>query len=259
MPPLAAIERFFERLFERPSARLFRTRVQPVQIQRRIERAMETGRRPTSDRSLVPNRFVVHLHPDELAGFDGVADELASGLADEALSFARAHHYALADRPRVDLVADPAMPRSDMRIEARFASAAAAEPGLSESGVEVPARPSEHVDPTATVVFTVPRSTSPRAVLHVTDPDGQTRTFAIEAGGLSIGRAEDNDLVARDGRVSRHHGRIVGRRGTLVYADLGSTNGSKVNGEPVSEVVLGVDDQLQVGDTILVLEVEDPG
>jgi hypothetical protein len=257
MPPLAAIERFFERLFERPSARLFRTRVQPVQIQRRIERAMETGRRPTADRTLVPNRFIVHLHPDELAGFDGVADELASGLADEALSFARAHHYALADRPRVDLVADPTMPRSDIRVDGRFASAPAPEREPADDGAGRHA-PADLADPTPTVVFTVPRSSAPRAVLHVTDPDGRSREVPIEAGGLTIGRADDNDLVARDGRVSRHHGRIVGRRGTLVYADLGSTNGSKVNGEPVTEVVLGVGDQLQVGDTFLVLEVEDP-
>jgi hypothetical protein len=257
MPPLAAIERFFERLFERPSARLFRTRVQPVQIQRRIERAMETGRRPTADRTFVPNRFIVHLHPDELAGFDGVADELASGLADEALSFARAHHYVLPDRPRVDLVADPAMPRSDIRVEARFASAPTTERASAGDGPSSDT-PDDPADPVATVVFTIPRSSAPRATLQVTDPDGRSRAFVIEAGGLTIGRAEDNDLVARDGRVSRHHGRILGRRGTLVYADLGSTNGSKVNGEPVTEVVLGVGDQLQVGDTILVLEVEDP-
>ena len=257
MPPLAAIERFFERLFERPSARLFRTRVQPVQIQRRIERAMETGRRPTADRTLVPNRFIVHLHPDELAGFDGVADELASGLADEALSFARAHHYALADRPRVDLVEDPAMARSDIRVDARFASAPAPERETTEDGPGSDT-PADGADPAPTVVFTIPRSSAPRATLHVTDPDGRSREFAIEAGGMTIGRADDNDLVARDGRVSRHHGRIVGRRGTLVYADLGSTNGSKVNGEPVTEVVLGVGDQVQVGDTVLVLEVEDP-
>ena len=45
-----------------------------------------------------------------------------------------------------------------------------------------------------------------------------------------------------------------------MYTDLGSTNGSRVNGEPVVEVVLGVGDRLQVGDTTLVLEVdEDPG
>ena len=69
MPPLAAIERFFERLFERPSARLFRTHLQPIQIQRRIERAMETrpAARVATGRSC-PNRYVVHLHPDDLAG-----------------------------------------------------------------------------------------------------------------------------------------------------------------------------------------------
>ena len=94
-----------------------------------------------------------------------------------------------------------------------------------------------------------------RAVLRVTDPDGHTRDVVVEAGGLTIGRAIDNDLVAVDGRVSRHHGRIVGRRGTLVYADLGSTNGSRVNGVPVTEVVLGVGDRLEVGDTALVVEV----
>ena len=52
MPPLAAIERFFERLLERPSARLFRARLQPVQLQRRIERAMEAERLASADRTL---------------------------------------------------------------------------------------------------------------------------------------------------------------------------------------------------------------
>lgn len=255
MPPLAAIERFFERLFERPSARLFRMHVQPVQIQRRIERAMETGRRPTSERTFVPNRFIVHLHPDDLAAFVGMADELASGLADEALSFARAHRYVLTDRPRVDLVADPTVQRADIRVDARMSSAQVAErPGRSGEADE-PSDRGEPADPTATAVFTLPRPTAPRATLQVIDPDGRTREVVIEAGGLSIGRAEDNDLVARDVRVSRHHGRIVGRRGTLVYLDLGSTNGSTVNGEPVKEVVLGVGDRLEVGDTALVLEV----
>jgi hypothetical protein len=258
MPPLAAIERFFERLFERPSARLFRTRIQPVQIQRRIERAMEQGRRPSADRTLVPNLFIVHLNPEELEGFEEVADELVSNLADEALSFARAHHYSLANRPRVDLIADPAMPRADIRIEARFAAAVTSEGAGPSDRSPSPAAPVGGADPSDTVVFTVAHSNAPRALLRVTDPDGRSRAVAIDAGGLTIGRGDDNDLVARDHRVSRHHGRIIGRRGTLVYDDLGSTNGSRVNGETVSEVVLGVGDQLQIGDTLLVLEVEDP-
>jgi hypothetical protein len=260
MPPLAAIERFFERLFERPSARLFRTRVQPLQIQRRIERAMESGRRPTADRTLVPNRFIVHLHPDELADFDRMGEVLVSGLADEALSFARAHHYALADRPRVDLVADPAVPRADIRVEAQFAPPTAAQRAPSDPGEEPAASADARApeDPTATAVFTVPQSPTPRAVLRVIDPDGRSRSIPVEPAGLTIGRADDNDLVARDPRVSRHHGRILGRRGTLVYLDLGSTNGSRVNGEPVTEVVLGVGDRLEVGETTIELEVEAP-
>ncbi len=253
MPPLAAIERFFERLFERPSARLFRTHAQPVQIQRRIERAMETGRRATADRMVVPNQFVVHLNPDDLATLADLADELAAGMADDALSFARAHHYALADRPRVDLVADATVQRADIRVDARMTSPATADADSSPRADSPTA--SGPSDPTATAVFMLPQATTPKAFLQVTDPDGGTRAIEIGSGGMTIGRADDNDLIARDGRVSRHHGRIVGRRGTLIYLDLGSTNGSKVNGEAVVEVVLGVGDQLEVGDTTLVLEV----
>jgi hypothetical protein len=260
MPPLTAIERFFERLFERPSARLFRVRLQPVQLQRRIERAMEAERLTTSDRTLVPNRFVVHLHPSDLAEFGEMTTSLASELADGALSFARAHRYTVVDRPRVDLLADTTVQRTDIRVDARFA-----EPVIGRSGhrpvalsPEIDGAPDDAIDetdPTATRVYTVPHPRTPRAVLRVTDPDGNTREAVVEAGSLTIGRATDNDLVARDAQVSRHHGRIVGRRGTLVYSDLGSTNGSRVNGVPVSEVVLGVGDRLEVGDTALIVEV----
>lgn len=264
MSPLTAIERFFERLFERPSARLFRTHVQPIQIQRRIERAMEAGRRPGADRILVPNRFIVHLNPEDIGGLAAVAESLASGLADEALSFARAHHYALPDRPRVDLVADATVPRADIRVDARMTAPGAAgnpnegiRPGADPGARTAPGKP---VDLTATAVFTLPESTVPRATLQVIDPDGQVREIVLPGGGLTIGRSNDNDLVARDVLVSRHHGRIAGRRGTLVYTDLGSTNGSRVNGEPVTEVVLGVGDRLQVGDTTLVVEADEaPG
>ena len=124
MPPLTAVERFFEQFLERPSARLFRARLQPVQLQRRIERAMESERLTTSDRTLVPNQFVVHLNPDDLAGFGDMTTTLASELADAALAFAKAHRYTVGGpaagrsrrrRPRSD--------RTDIRVDARFADA----------------------------------------------------------------------------------------------------------------------------------------
>ena len=253
MPQLTAIERFFERILERPSARLFRARLQPIQLQRRIERAMEAERLTTSDRTLVPNRFVVHLNPADLDDFGDMTGTLASELADGALSFARAHRYTLVDRPRVDLMADPTVDRTDIRVLARFADGhdkggpivVAAADGIETAGS----------DPTMTRVYTVPRPSTPTAVLRVIDAEGNVRQVVIDNGDLTIGRATDNDLVTADGRVSRHHGRITGRRGTLVYTDLGSTNGSRVNGVGVTEVVLGVGDRLEVGDTVLIVEV----
>src|SRR6266542_4153028 len=99
---MSRVERFFERLVERPSARLFRTKLQPLQILRRIERAMESERGSEGRRGLVPDQFVVHLHPDDLAALSP-ADEVAGELASGALRFARSHGYALRDRPRVTL------------------------------------------------------------------------------------------------------------------------------------------------------------
>ncbi len=272
MPPLAAIERFFERLFERPSARLFRARLQPVQLQRRIERAMESERLAAADRTLVPNRIVVHLHPADLEGFGDMTASLASELADGALLFARTRRYTLVDRPRVDLLADPSVERSDIRVVARFADPitgherrdlAASEISFARSGAGRfeprggGAGQASHEDqsPTDTMVFTVPRPTAPAVRLRVIARDGGEDIREFDGSGLTIGRAADNELVLADGRVSRHHSRIVGRRGTLVYTDLGSTNGSRVNGVPVGELVLGAGDRIEVGDTVIVVEV----
>ncbi|MFL5779295.1 MAG: FhaA domain-containing protein [Chloroflexota bacterium] len=266
MRPFANIERFFERLFERPSARIFRTRLQPVQLQRRIERAMEAERLSASDRTLVPNRYVVHLHPDDLATFGDLSGTLAVQLADGALAFARAHRYTLVDRPRVDLLADAAVERADIQVDARFADplasrAAGGGVALAAAGAGATGGNGGMPEPgelgTSTMVFAVPRPPEPRAILRVTTTGGGQRRVAVEGPMLSIGRATDNDLVLVDGRVSRHHGRIQARRGTLVYTDLRSTNGSRVNGEPVVEVVLGAGDRIEIGDTTLVLEALD--
>ena len=266
MPPLAAIERFFERLFERPSARLFRARLQPVQLQRRIERAMEAERLSSADRTLAPNRFVIHLHPADLEGFGDMTGSLASELADGALVFARSRKYTLVDKPRVDLLADTTVQRTDIKVVARFADPIAGrdrrdlpeieldEASDADAGAGHAAAGDGGGGPTDTMVFTIPRPSAPAARLRVTPPDGSEFLCEFDGSSLTIGRGPDNDLVLADGRVSRHHARVSGRRGTLVYTDLGSTNGSRVNGAPVGELVLGAGDRIELGDTVVVVE-----
>jgi Protein of unknown function (DUF3662)/FHA domain len=285
MRPLTNLERFFEQLFERPAARLFRPRLQPVQLQRRIERALETDRMSGADRTLVPNRFRVHLNPEDLDAFGELTATLATDLAEGALAFARTHHYTLVDRPRVDLVADPAVGKGEIRVQARFAEresgarAAAAEspsearPGKGAEPAPGPARrppapaearadggrdaPSDPADPrfiSQTMVFAAPVVDAPAARLREVRPNGTQRDIALDGAPLTIGRAGDNGLVINDSRVSRHHARLQARRGALVFTDLGSTNGSRVNGSRVAEVALGEGDQIEIGDTVLVVE-----
>ena len=109
-------------------------------------------------------------------------------------------------------------------------------------------------DGTHTMVYRRPAPPAARALLRVCAPDGTERTIEVDGSPLDLGRSADNRLVLADPRVSRRHGRLQARRGTLVYIDLGSTNGSRVNGIRVDEIALGMGDRVQVGDTVLVVE-----
>src|SRR5206468_10217636 len=270
MGALAAVERFLERLFEGQSARLFRTRLRPIQVQRRLERAMESNRVRDGQRTIVPHRLTVRLTPDDLEALRAMTPGLAANLADSALAFARAHGYTILDRPTVTLRADPTVKPGEVAIgvgddgpseAVRGAHSAAGEavpgpaaedrsPGPSAPAPTGAARPS----PDATAVFVVPGAEGPRATIREIRPDRSSRSIELDGRPLTIGRSPDNGLVVRDGRASRHHARIDVRRGSLVLTDLGSTNGSFVNDRRVDSVALGQGDRLRIGTTILIIE-----
>jgi FhaA, N-terminal domain/FHA domain len=275
MGALAAVERFLERLFEGQSARIFRTGLRPIQVQRRIERAMETHRVRDGGRTIVPHRLVVRLAADDLTALRAATPGLAASLADSALAYARAHGYTLLERPSVTLRADPSVEGGEIAVDApvtsavlAVASAAAASgwPGHDSAigqgaaagddpwAAAPPVEPPAAAPRDATAVFVVPTAEGPRATIREIRPDRSSRTFAFEGRPLTIGRSSDNGLVLRDGRASRHHARIDVRRGSLVLTDLGSTNGSWVNDRRVESIALGEGDQVRIGLTTLIIE-----
>ena len=70
-------------------------------------------------------------------------------------------------------------------------------------------------------------------------PDGNAFEAELTAATMTVGRADDNDLEIPDGSVSSHHGQFANEDGQWVFTDLGSTNGTKINGERVERVELG--------------------
>jgi hypothetical protein len=242
---LFRLERFIERLVEQPSARLFGTRLQPIQVLRRIEQAMESGRNAEGKRMLVPDEFHVRLNPDDLAGLQP-AEDVAGNLASGALTFARDHGYALRGRPSVTLEPDASLRSGAVEVGATVSPVVdiVPEPDQADGG---------------TRVFEVPVVRAPEVVLAVQEPGRAARRVPVSGAPIRIGRAPECEIVLKDSRVSRRHARLHARDGVLLLTDLGSTNGTRVNGHRVTEVVLGAGDRISVGDTSVVVEAAPTG
>lgn len=96
-----------------------------------------------------------------------------------------------------------------------------------------------------------------RVVVH--EKGGRTQRFNFDGDQFTVGREEDNDLVLDRVNISKHHLRFRRHEGRVEVFDLGSTNGTYINGRKVAKP-RGVrrSDRVYVGDYILMLEGEDP-
>lgn len=256
--PLTAVERFFERLFERPAARIFQPQLEVVQIQRALEREMESERHAQRRRSYVPTEYRVLLNDNDAAALGPDLKTLTRDLAEGLRVYARSHGYVLLAQPRVEIGSSAAVPPSDVRAYAQPvvvpASAGAPRPPRPVVQHDQPRTPPPEVSGQATSSFQAPRTIVPSALLTVHAPGADLVRVAVRGGTTRIGRTLDNDIVLHDGQVSRHHGQIGARLGMLVYTDLGSTNGSFLNGSRVTEIALGTGDVLQLGRSTVTIE-----
>ena len=112
-----------------------------------------------------------------------------------------------------------------------------------------------------TVVFARPGHAIPeptaasRAYLVVQTDGGSAARFDLGGALIAVGRADDNDVIVDDPQVSRHHCQLKLQHGAYSFADLGSRNGSSVNGQPVSQIALGPGDIIRIGDTEIEFQV----
>jgi pSer/pThr/pTyr-binding forkhead associated (FHA) protein len=95
-----------------------------------------------------------------------------------------------------------------------------------------------------------------QAVLVMFRSDGERRSFSIARDMTVIGRREDCDLRIPLGEVSRKHCRLVRDGDTLKLEDLGSSNGTFLNGQRVQEALLSPGDTIQVGPVVFALQID---
>ena len=247
---LSRLESFFERLFEAPAGRLGAS-LQPVSLEKRIERAMDTNRSYRDDGVIVPNEYTLHLNPADYETFASYRGSLEDDLAHRVLSRARHERYTLVARPRVRILSDQSVPRRDVRVAANVMDD---EGARMRDDRPVPASPD-------TVVFArpdanaAPPDSAQHAYLLVKTDGAPPVQFELGGALISIGRAGDNDVIVDDGLVSRHHCQLKLQHGAYGFADLGSRNGSFVNGHQVNEIALGPGDIIRIGSTEIEFQV----
>lgn len=78
-------------------------------------------------------------------------------------------------------------------------------------------------------------------------PDGTEVTHDLPEDKTTVGRRPENSLVIDEDSVSSHHAEIVFENNTYFVTDLGSTNGTYLNGEPVTTAPLAHGDELRFG------------
>lgn len=115
--------------------------------------------------------------------------------------------------------------------------------------------------PPAAASAAVPRVRTPRlrggtkisARLDIFYSDGGTKSLRIVGARTTIGRREDNDVQINDSIVSGLHAEITASSAGFVIKDMGSTNGTFVNGQPVIESPIYIGDEIEIGTTKIVL------
>jgi hypothetical protein len=236
---LARLERALEQAFEGLFSSKFRGRIQPVEIARRLSRTLEDHKMVSVSRVFVPNEFSVSLHPDDyqtLAPFEpAIVPELARHV-DEA---ARQSHYGLLGTPVVTLHEDGAVERGGIKIDAKFVR-------REDQARRQPDNPTTDLGRPAATNHAPGRY----AALNVIEGPDNGVEFVLTGEPMTIGRGAGNAIALTDSSVSRSHARIALEPDGFHLQDLGSKNGSFVQGLRAKDVLLNDGDNVAIGATL---------
>jgi hypothetical protein len=258
MTMLRNIEAKIESLFEGVFGRAFRTNVQPVELARKLVKEMEDHRVISVSRLYVPNEYTIYLSPADRAQFESYEESLVGELQDYLAENARREKYVLLSPPTVAFETDEDLDLGEFGIATRMAQG-----GRQVTPDEMPAAPAE---PGATMVYR-PKQLETAAVsaeelglereLATLTYDG--RSHPLEKSRIVIGRSKDCDIEISDPNVSRRHAEIRQEGAGHWVVDLGSTNGTEVNGRRLKRAKLRPGDTITVGSSELVFRREPEG
>lgn len=210
---LRGFERRLEKMVEGAFSLVFRSGLRPVELGRRLVREMDDGRSvDVRGRTVVPNHFTVELSPEDCAQFAEVSESLTRELAEAAREHARDEAYVFMGPVQVELAESEAIRTGAFQISGRMREL---------------------------------KDGSGAGSLLLTTGD----RIPLGKKVVTIGRSPESAIVLADPNVSRNHAEIRPHGATWVVVDLGSTNGSRINGARIASQELHDGDDISFGNT----------
>jgi hypothetical protein len=242
---LQRFEKRLEGLVEGAFAKVFKGVVHPVEILNAMQREAEAHKAILAGgRTLVPNRYVIDLSPYDHSRLAPYAAALAQELAQSQAEFIGEQGWTVYGDVIVEIERGDGLDTGMFRVTAEVYTGGDVAP-ISGGGYGAPAY---GYDQQQGYGGGQGGGQGARTVRLVAT-DG--RSYPLSIGSTVIGRGDQANLRLPDVGISRRHARLDYDGAQVVLTDLGSTNGTTVNGQRVSAVALNPGDMIQLGTTTL--------
>jgi hypothetical protein len=259
-------------MVEGPFARLFPSRLEPVEVARKLERSMEDNTLLQGEgRRLAPNVYDIYMSIKDHQQMAPGQAMLMRDWQNHLVEFARQRRLTLRTMPIIRLHADSSLRTGLVRIEAEMADQqsgsdggmntqalsaeqlaqlrAQLQPNQQLPGIDSSPPPKQRSGGLPSVAnapqaarpgvasnpnnYMPAAAPMPQAWLTIRLPQAGQQIYRIEKPIINIGRQLSNDIIVEDKRVSRYHAQIKYQPdGQFAIFDLGSTNGITINSTP---------------------------
>jgi len=226
---LASFEDRIQRLVEGSFARLFAERLHPREVAIQLAKAMEDqATRDVNGDQIAPDLYIIRIHPVDHEVLLTAEPNFALSLSHELERLAAMSGLVLLRKPDVRLFADTEVALRDIQI-------------VVEAQTE-----KRETTQGSTGIASLPATPDASLLL------GEGREIVLTGTLVTLGRQHDNHIIFDAPSVSRHHAQIRVRFGRFVLFDLGSSVGTKVNDQQVTETILQHGDVIRLGTETLI-------
>ena len=232
---LDSLEQRLDKLVNGSFSKAFKSDVQPTELGAIMQQEMDAKSREIDGRLTAPNLFVIDLGEGDYSRLQSYVSVLSGELEKLANEYATQQRYALVGSPQVTFKLEPSFDTGIFRISSDFGQPIPTPASPVQTG------PAEQSNVSVNMIQDV---TPPRLI------SVSGNTFLLTEPITKIGRGDQADIKIEDAGVSRLHCAVI-LGSEVVVKDLGSTNGTVVDGRIITEAVLNEGSIISIGSTTL--------